>query len=281
MNDGTALIDNPIAIQNKIDIPPGKFESPKSIGENTQLKTFYDAFLNIPERIDPEHQNQLGHQMATFLTDRGYINQIKTWNNSWGYQYDSSDKSISISQYQMPPEMYDKYVIQLGIDASTGQSLYPKPEEMDQYRFLHEVGHAFQDYSIDQEGSSRWYDKAIAGELDSPYAILLGYCYKIRTENPNRGLTTWGGQADYDGITNTESRNATRAIDDVNELITMYIWHPQYFETYMDYLAQELPGYGVENLNQDKLMPLTHDKKDSVRQLVYEYVGNIKQTVTP
>ena len=285
MPDGSMIMDAPVIspteIKPKISVPTGKFESP-TLPLNEQghtLQQYYDAFLNIPTRLDPNHQNRTGRQLADFLTDRGYIKTVKLWNRSWGFGYVSNDKAIYISELDMPRERYDYFVFRLGTASQNGERLYPQPDEMDQYRFLHEVSHGYQDYAINRDGAEDWHDRALNGDINSSLSTLFSFCYQTRSENPGRGITTWGNQPDYNTISDNRSQIAIRAHEDANELVTMYLWSPEYFDTYLNYLSGNIPGYGESNLAQDGLAQLPNSKKELLKQVVLDYVDEMKRII--
>lgn len=286
MPDGSMIMDS-LSVSEKdakptIRVPKGKFESPGNpLAENAgALDQYFEAFLSIPPRLDPNGRNKTGVKLANFLTDSGYIKKIKQWEGSSGFKYDSRDNSISMPENEMPKDAYDYYVFRLGTDSQSGENLYPNPEEMDQYRFLHEVNHVYQDYLVNEDGPERWYNRAIDGEINSSYANLFRFCYEMRTQNPGIGLTPWGNQEDYNSIENQNSQLATRAIEDANELVTMYLWSPEYFQTYMEYLSLEIDGYGQSSLDKDRLITFPTASKEQLSRTVSTYVQEMKEAIT-
>lgn len=256
-------------------------EGKGGVYDQQQIEQVFDQFLTIPTRVDPERQNRLGRRVGTFLAESGYISGIKVWRGSWGFGYHSDDHTISISEHPMPASMYDRYVFTLGRDQQTGAQVFPFPADVDQYRFLHEVNHAWQDYVIDQEGGSvGWYDKAIAGEVDSPYSILFAFCFQIRSQHHQKGMTPLGGQADYDSIEDQRTQDATRALEDVNELITMRMWSRAYSETFLDYLSLKIPGFGRQSLEKDRLVPISEAQRDLLGKAMDLYIDDMKRRVS-
>lgn len=246
--------------------------STQSITEKDKLEKVYNAFLD---------GNQTGKDLANKLTDEGLISEVKVWRNSWGYMYDPSGKSVYISQHPMPEQAYNRYVIMLGTDLQ-GNPLWPQRDEMDQYRFLHEVSHAYQYYLVKKEvgikGSQQIPSEGTEIGTDSTFGQLLDICHTIRKHfNGNKGLTTWGSQADYDTIQPKEEEIRTRAMEDANELVTMYLWNPFYFYKVMEYLAGDIPGYGVQSLSQDRLALITSYGKQKITDLVQDYVSEMKR----
>ena len=61
------------------------------------------------------------------------------------------------------------------------------------------------------------------------------------------GLSTWGNVPDYDNISEP-SQSAIRAIEDANELITMYLWNPKYLDVFLDYISININEYDFSNL---------------------------------
>src|SRR3989344_4310074 len=120
MPDGSMIMDAPVFtkddIKLAISIPNGKLESPLASqnGQTQKLEQYYDACLNLPSRLDPNRQNTAGRRLAHFLTEKGYVDQIKLWNKSWGFGYVSNEKAIYISEIEMPKDRYDYFVFRLG-----------------------------------------------------------------------------------------------------------------------------------------------------------------------
>ncbi len=244
----------------------------QSITEKDKLREVYNALLD---------ENQIGKDLANRLTDENLISEVKTWKGSWGYMYDPSTKSIYLSQYPMPEWAYDRYVIMLGTD-SQDNPLWPQRDEMDQYRFLHEVSHAYQYYLVREEagiekGQQIPSNGAEIG-TESTFGELLDICHSVRKHfNGSKGLTTWGSQADYDSIQPKEEEIRKRTIEDANELVTMYLWNPFYFYKVMEYLAGEIPGYTEQSLHQDRLALITPYAKQKISRLVNNYVSEMKK----
>ena len=241
-----------------------------------------NAFLTLPERIREGHNDKnLGKNLGNFLVDNNYIKEIDLWCGSWGFKYE--DKKILIAENEMSDENYKYYIFRLGTNSSNGEYLFPnKGDEADQYRFLHETSHAYQDYLINKESrennisSTNWHDKAAAEELDSNFSLLFKFCYENRKNNSGKGLSTWGNVPDYNSITNLNSQNAIRAIEDVNELATMYMWHPEYFETFLNYISLSLSGYKESDLDKDGLTKISRQAAASLKILLEMYIEEMK-----
>lgn len=275
MPDGTSIVDNPkpARIDNQINIPPGRFESPNS---HEQLAGYLDAFLELPRRISTDTTPR---NLGRFLMNRGFITSIHLWERSWGFRYQEDERAIYTSERAMPRNVYDHYTVRLGYHPQSREALWPRYEEMDQYRFLHEVGHGYQSYVQTQEGQNRWFDRALTGDADSHLATLFSFCYETR-EAQGRGVTTWGNQTGYNDIVDRRSQTATRAIEDANELITMYLWHPEYFTTYIKYLSLQLPRYTQANLDADGLTRITPQQATALGEVVKSYVDEMKERVS-
>ena len=257
-------------------------EQPRYRGDQEQigLREAVAAYLSLPDKRNYDNPDaNLAQNLGGFLVNQGYIRKIAPLSGSWGFMYE--DKTISIGDQPISKTNYEHYFFRLGQNPQTREPLYPTgQDETDCYRFLHEVSHAYQDYLTKKENPTNpdtWYQKAASGELDSPFAVLFGVCAQIRQKDINRGLSTWGNVPDYAADRSTEL--AARTIDDANELVTMYLWNPEYFNTYLDYLAGDYPGYGDQNLEEDGLTKLTPDGKELIRTLVMDYIEEMKQQV--
>lgn len=253
-----------------------------------ELRKNIEGFLTLPERRDASNpEKELARQLGSFLVDQGYIAEIGMWKGSWGCKY--GNKKISINEYPMPKQQYEYYIFRLGADATTGEQLFPdNGGETDQYRFLHETGHAYQQYRIDKESPDNprmWYDRVLKEgkeKIISTYGLLFEFCYKKRKENKieaadvDRGLSTWGNVPDYACVQDASSQIAVRAIEDANELVTMYLWNPQYLATFLEYLSENIPGYNEQSLQNDRLIKISEEEKEALKLLVEEYIEEMK-----
>ena len=250
--------------------------------QKEELQKNVDGFLTLPERRDGGNPDKdLAKKLGSFLVNKGFIVDIGMWKGSWGCKY--GNKKISINEYPMPEKEYEYYIFRLGVDAATGKQLFPENgDEADQYRFLHETGHAYQQYLINKESSDNplmWYDRVLKegeGKIKSTFGLLFEFCYKRRTANVNKGLSTWGNVPNYNCVQDPSSQNAVRAIEDANELVTMYLWPPQYLDAFLDYLSGPIPGYGKSSLHQDRLLKISEDEKEAIKLLIGEYIREMK-----
>ena len=245
-----------------------------------------ESFLTLPKRISETNENKnLPKNLGNFLVDKDFIKEIDMWKGSWGFKYNSENKKISIAEREMSKENYEYYIFRLGKDQN-GESLFPKQgDETNQYRFLHETSHAYQNYLIEKESLEKntdplsWYNQAIQGDDDSTFSLLFKVCYARRQINENRGLSTWGNVPDYESIDIKNNRIGMKAIEDANELVTMQLWHPKYLETFLDYLSLEIEGYNEANLERDKLAKITPNTRQALKGIVELYVEEMRINV--
>lgn len=253
-------------------------ENPKE-----KIRERVEKFLTLPERASVGNPEKgLAKKLGAFLVEKDFINGIDIWEGSWGCKYENG--KIYINDLPMSKEQYEYYVFRLGENPSTGEQLFPKrsEREVDQYRFLHETSHAYQEYIKAKEcpdSPELWYDKASRGQIKSFSALLFEHCYDLRKANPGKGLSTWGNVPDYNSIENQDSQNATRAIEDANELVTMYLWNPKYLDTFFDYISCEITGYGEADLLKDKLIKLPHEKKELLKVVVEKIIADMKKNI--
>jgi hypothetical protein len=255
-----------------LKVPEGKFASPE---RDLELKRNVAAFLQTPERLKHEESN-LPIQLGSFLVEKGFIRSIDVWRGSWGFKYE--DKKVYLSDTPMPEAAYNYFIFRLGKDNKTGQPLYPSKSESDQYRFLHETCHAYQDFLTSTESSDNpdlWYDKAHKNNIDSTYAILFNYCLNKRLNSQGKGLSTWGNISDYNNY-EAATQQVARAIEDANELVTMYLWNPRYFETFLDYVAGDIPGFSENDLVNDGLTKISKSEKENLKKLIQMYVEEMR-----
>lgn len=265
-----------------------QFNTPKKEeerGSKEKTHDSVDAFLILPERIGENNNDRyLGKKLGNFLVDEDYIKDIKIWHGSWGFKY--KDKEIAIAENEMSEENYKYYIFRLGVNSKNGECLYPKlGDETDQYRFLHETNHAYQDYLINKESrknnidSVNWHNKAVVEELDSNFSLLFKFCYENRKNNYGKGLSTWGNVPDYNSIENQDSQNAIRAIEDANEMVTMYMWHPEYLETFLNYVSLNIPEYKELDLDKDGFTKISNQERESLKALIEMYIEEMKTEI--
>ena len=250
---------------------------------NKEVYEYIESFLTLPERISETNENKnLPKNLGDFLVNNGFIKGVAMWKGSWGFKYNSVDKKISIAEREMSKENYEYYIFRLG-NAQNGESLSPKQgDETDQYRFLHETGHAYQDYLVNKESSENnfdslsWYNKAVEGNNDSTFSMLFKLCFEIRKANENKGLSTWGNVPDYENIDVKNNRVAVKALEDANELVVMQLWHPKYLDTFLDYLALKINGYNETSLEKDKLTKISLNTRQILKEIIELYIEEMK-----
>lgn len=248
-----------------------------------EIREYVDSFLALPERFSRTNENKdLPKNLGNFLIDKGFIKGVDILKDSWGFMYNFDDKKISIADKEISKENYAYYIFRLGEDQN-GESLFPKQgDETNQYRFLHETSHAYQNYLTTKESSEsnidslQWYNKAVSGENDSTFSLLYKLCYEIRKANEDRGLSTWGNVPDYNNINITNDRIAMRALEDANELVVMQLWHPKYFETFLDYVSLKIDGYNTGNLEEDRLVQISSNTQQILKEIVELYTEEMK-----
>lgn len=241
------------------------------------------AKLTLPDRRNEGNPDKdLAEDMWKFLADKGFINKVDMWRGSWGCKYENG--TIYINEHPMPREQYEYYIFRLGKDSSTGRQLFPKEgNEADMYRYLHEASHGYQEYIKSKEcpnNPEMWYTKAIGDEIESYSSLLFDFCYNKRRENPERGLSTFGNVSNYNSITDPDSQRATRANEDVNEFITMYLWNPQYLDTYLEYLSGNISGYGDLNLREGRLIKLSNREKELLKIIINKIIMEMKENIS-
>ena len=237
------------------------------------------TYLTLPERRNAGNPNkELPRTLGSFLVENRYITGIDMWRGSWGCKYENG--TIYLNDRPMSDEQYNYYIFRIGENPATGEQLFTENgDEADQYRFLHETGHAYQQYLMDQEcpdNPGDWYNKVVAGSITSTFGKLWKSCYNNRKRDREQGgLSTWGNVPDYNSLPQP-SQNAVRALEDANELVTMYLWHPHYLRTFLHYISGQIPGYGETNLREDKLTKITPEAAESLYDGIARYVEAMK-----
>lgn len=262
-----------------------------------ELAETIETYLVLPKRVEKEnHEMDLGPKLGVFLVKQGYISGISMKKGCSGFEYDNESKIISISENEISLDQWREFFFRkqsLLADKKT-HSLYPMhpiytPEadenEIDIYRFLHQVGHTYQHYLKDNESKKLDVDRnfyntyILENTVDTPYANLLKFCSEKREQNfregyPPKGLSIWGNIENYNQGENPESENIVRALKDANELFTMHLWHPQYFETYTNYLINS-----TEDFSKNKLVRITEDEAEDLANLVVTYSQQMKEEI--
>ncbi len=250
------------------------------------LKEKVTEILNVPRKaIEGDENRTLEPELGAFLVENGYIKGIEEQKHGWGFIYSSSTRKIYTSEKWMPKEKWKHCIFRVGINEEVGESFYPEPgEETKKYRFLHEVNHAYQEYLFSRESvddPKLWHERSLQGKIDSCFSDLFNFCFQKRDNFPKRGLSIWGSAPQYDrhkdkSIINKMSEIAVRAQEDANELVTMYIWHPKYFHTFLDYLENSKE----EDLKKECLLGLQKEEADYLKVVVKRYVEEMKLNLT-
>ncbi len=272
------------------------------MGNNEELKKKIEERLNVPRKaIEGDENKDIEKRLGYFLVDCGYIQGIEKREDDWGFVYYSITRKIAVSQKEMPHSKWEHCIFKMGINEKTKENLFPNPgEETQMYRFLHEANHAYQEYLCFNECSydpKLWYEKVLSGEIVSCYGDLFNFCFQKRLEEDcregerkekERGLSIWGNAPNYsskndENIPNRGSEIAVRAQEDANELITMFLWHPKYFEGYLDYLSLNHENSQVrekeitkEDLEKEGLLQLKKGEVEQLKEMVSLYVNEMK-----
>jgi hypothetical protein len=264
------------------------FENPASKTEEERKSEIspMEAFLTLPERIQHPDRD-LPRKLGEFLVSEGMIKEIGVWKNSWGMKYQSDEQKIYINDPKCPisDANYNHYYFRLGRDKQTGQNIFPRKDEDDRYRFLHETCHAYQDYLTKKENPNdpeEWHDMASKNQINSTYSLLFNFCFSKREQNEKLGLSTWGNVPDYNGIPDDRSRKAVRAIEDANEMVVMKLWHPELFNTFLDYISgKKIDGkqYPPEQIKGDGYIQINNETREPLSDLIDMYVKEMKENI--
>lgn len=127
---------------------------PEMLKKRNELLSLVSWFLSFPEKASQNNPDrEVPKRLWAFLIDKWYIKDIHIWEWSWGFKYNSKDREIFINENKMPNKLYDYYVFRLGKNSGNWDVLFPAYEnEIDQYRFLHEVSHAYQSFLTNGTG---------------------------------------------------------------------------------------------------------------------------------
>ncbi len=263
-----------------------------------KLKKKIDEKLDVPPKaLEGDKNKEIEKSLGAFLVKEGYIKDIKEREEDWGFVYYSATRDIAVSQKEMPHGKWEKCIFKMGVNDKTGENLFPEPgKETEKYRFLHEASHAYQEYLCHKESPDNpllWHEKSLEGEIESSYSHLFRFCFAKRMEakeerkekeDSEKGLSIWGNVTKYkgDGV-NKESEVAVRAQEDANELITMFLWHPDYLTSYLDYLTLNHENSRVrerevtrEDLEKRGLVQLSRQEASYLEEVIESYVEEMK-----
>lgn len=275
------------------------------IHEKEELKRKIEETLNVPQKALVGDKNKnIERDLGYFLVEKEYIKGVEEREDDWGFVYYSITRKIAVSQKEMPHAKWEQCIFKMGVNEKTGENIFPIPGlETKKYRFLHEANHAYQEYLCSLECADdpkMWYQKSLEGEVESCYGELFNFCFQKRIEDDEkrgekkdreRGLSTWGNAPNYNykeenEIPNRASEVAVRAQEDANELVTMYLWHPDYFNIYLDYLSLNHNNHQIRekeitesDLEIDGLVRLSKEEADYLRELITEYSEEMKKHI--
>ncbi|MDA3815532.1 MAG: hypothetical protein PF549_04155, partial [Patescibacteria group bacterium] len=258
----------------------------------------------VPEKARFGDENKdIELKLGNFLIEKGYIRETEYREEDWGFVYYSFTKIISISKTEMPHQTWEDCVFKMGRNKEIEEDLFPAPGvETEKYRFLHEINHAYQEYLCSKESPEdpkEWYQKSLQGEVSSCYSKLFYFCFQKREEietnkkenELQKGISIWGNAENYNYKNNKEIPNkiselAVRAQEDANEMITMFLWHPFYFNTYIDYLSLNYQNREVrereltrEDLERQNLISISKEEASNLKKIVRAYVKEMKENI--
>jgi hypothetical protein len=257
-------------------------ENPEYPEKKEQTKALLDAALTLPDRRRYDNPClDLPRKLGEFLVENGYVNDLKVWLGSWGKKYMEREKTIYLNEKPMPHDMYNRYFFRLGQN-QRGQDIFPSEgDEADRYGILHETNHAYQLLLMDIEAGSKeaWYGNIMNSRFGTTVLDrLVQLCLYVRMTS-SKGLTLWGSQPDYNSIENRDVNLIARSVEDANELVTMAIWHPDYFALYLNYLAGQIPEYSLDQVIADGLQPITPEQKKSLQDIMGKYIQTMRQVI--
>ncbi len=272
--------------------------------DKEKLKKKIEDCLDVPPKALRGDENEgIERKLGNFLVEKGYIKGVEKREEDWGFMYHSVTRKISVSKKEMPHMKWEKCIFKEGRNEKTEENLFPSPGlETEKYRFLHEANHAYQEYLCCKESpdnAKEWYQKALEREIDSPYGRLFRFCFRKRIEEDEKegrkkttekGLSVWGNAPNYnhegEGVLNKESEIAVRAQEDANELATMFLWHPNYFSVYLDYLSLNHNNYQIrerelteEDLRKRGLIQITKEEAEYLKETISAYVEEMKGNI--
>ncbi len=275
------------------------------MSEKDYLKKKVEERLAVPRKaIVGDENKDIERKLGHFLIEKDYIKGVEKREEDWGFVYYSITRKIVVSEKEMPHHKWEQCIFKMGVNSETGENLFPSPgKETEKYRFLHEANHAYQEYlcSLEcQEDPKMWYEKSLEGRLNSCYGELFNFCFQKRIEDEEkrgekkdkeRGLSVWGNAPTYNykddnEIPNKASEIAVRAQEDANEVVTMYLWHPDYFFIYLDCLSLDHNNLQIRekeltesDLEEMGFVRLTKEEAEYLKQLVLDYVEEMKEKI--
>ena len=287
--------------EEEIVIPPGRFSVPTQEKSKEEILEHVKTFLTLPKRAETENQDKdLPKALGEFLVHQEYIKNIGMHEESWVFEYNSENRTIYISEEEIPSTTWRDFFFRKQTTLEEATELFPmhpiytpegEKDELDIYRFLHETSHAYQEYLKDKESAENnfppkhYFDNAVKEKITTPFAKLFSFCYSKRKKNFEknsiiRGLSTWGGIQHYqygenEEIKNQNSEHAVRSLEDANELVTMFLWHRKYFETYLKYLQDNFPT----ELYKRNLTKLEEEETEFLRDNVENLIEDMKKEI--
>ena len=222
------------------------------------------------------------------------VNYRPGGNKSYGQMYAPENNTIYLNELPMPISFYNNHIYQ------DSRNLAPSLEKIDHYRFIHESSHAYQNIQMHQDflnpkmietgvtNVDRWEgllenSKAELEAADlydslSDYGKLYHYAYHLRLsrgENNQNNLSTFASQPDYSGYSGVERRRLA-ACEDANELVTMFLWNPWYFTSYLA-LLKDNHANSLQFKSQARLTTITEAEEGQLFEIVLTYIQNLNK----
>ncbi len=254
--------------------------------------------LVLPDRAKFENeQEDLSEELGVFLTKAGYIKELRIKENEddqekdFTFDYDSESKIIYLSEEEIPLTHWrdNFFRIQTPLSKTEKHPFYPvhplytqeaEGDEIQKYMFLQKTVLAYQEYLKDKESEAegiepeQYYELALIGEVSlTPSVELFRTCYEKRELNSDysRGLAISSSQENFE---DEKTECIFKAKEDMNELITMYLWNPEFFKGFVDYLTKREKGPLGK-----KIIKISEGEAKEIKDIVFSYVEQMKEEI--
>ncbi len=142
--------------------------------------------------------------------------------------------------------------------------LHPRnKEETNKYFLIQNINFKYQKCLIKEEKKFDWFEEALFGKINTPLSNIFIICLKQRLDLKKTGLSKKGNHS-FNNKIDLKEKLHKKSLEDCNELISMYLWHPQYLKEYL------------YKLEQNKKVNLKKIEKDTLIHHIYTYVENAK-----
>lgn len=275
--------------------------------EKRNLFDLCKEYSELPERFNTEGKDDQ-MDIIRFLVQQEQIKSLGKWQGSYGMSYDSMKKVIRLNDYGAPESFYDSMVVKgseycpkyeeeriyrFRHEASHAMSSFMTRQLIDSLYMNMGKADLVSSVSDNDKENNIWRIAKIMSKgggresFTSPLIDLMNFLYEKREKEPRNGVTLLGNQQFYDNIFSDENskhyiadpifrdevERRVRVWEDVAEIVNIYLWSKDYYNSYLDSLVS---GKGTER----GLVTITEEEKKKLDDMIGRYLEMFSESIS-